>query len=405
MLASLSPDLVGSAWQNVLSWLPPNLDAMAKDAFGFRRRGLIQAAADVLRLGLAYSVLDFSLRSSATWLVTHGLGDISDVAVLGRLRRAQPFFAQVLGSLLTTRIQFPSDNGLKYRVRLIDATCVSQPGSKGADWRLHASYDVARGVIDNIELTDGTGGENLSRAAACPGDLIVGDRGYAHASRMLELLAENIHFLVRIGHSAVPLVDARGAVFDPVAHASRVLARLGPEPRVEETTVFLRDDVNRQYPLRLLIVRKPDDAARTDRVKITREVGRKGKQPMQRTLDAAAYAFLLTSVPAGDASAELLADLYRVRWQVELNFKRWKSIFDLDRLRADDPDLVRAYIYAKLIAAALSDTITRGARVFSPWGVAPLRFRLAHRRLGPSLSASPADAGRTVAGIWVGSRP
>ncbi len=70
------------------------------------------------------------------------------------------------------------------------------------------------------------------------------------------------------------------------------------------------------------------------------------------------------------------------RTHIELNFKRWKSIFDLDRRRADDPDLARAYIYGKLIAAALSDTITRGARAFSPWGVPTVARRLAPCSLG-----------------------
>ena len=133
--------------------------------------------------------------------------------------------------------------------------------------------------------------------------------------------------------------------------------------------MFLRDDVDRAYPFRLVVVRKSEEATRRDRVKIQKEATRKGKAPTRRTLDAAAFAFLITSIPAAHADAATVAELYRVRWQVELNFKRWKSIFDLDRLRAYDPDLARAYIYAKLIAACLADTLARSARAFSPWGV------------------------------------
>ena len=67
----------------------------------------------------------------------------------------------------------------------------------------------------------------------------------------------------------------------------------------------------------------------------------------------------------------------RARWQVELNVKRWKSIFDLHWFRAYDPDLARAYIYAKLIASCLAGTLARSARAFSPWGVPTSPFTLA----------------------------
>lgn len=379
--ASGDLDLVESAWQDVLDFLPTNLDQLAKEEFGFKRRGGIRSAADVLRLCMAYGVLDFSLRSASAWMVTHGLGDISDVAVLGRLRRSWPFQARVLTELLATRLHLTPTPGVPYRVRIIDGSCVSGPGADGAEWRIHATYDVARGVVDHIEVTDDKGGEHLERAAIRPGDLIVGDRGYAHASRIAAVRHAGGHVLVRIGHNAVPLVDASGAAFDPLAFARRKRPRAGRPPRVESASVFLRDDAERACPLRLVLVRKSNESTRRTRKKIAAEASRKGKVAQQRTVDAAAFIFVLTSVPAQAADDVTVAELYRVRWQVELNFKRWKSIFDLDRLRATDPDLARAYLYAKLIAACIADTIARHARAFSPWGVPLTSPRLAPDRV------------------------
>jgi hypothetical protein len=218
-------------------------------------------------------------------------------------------------------------------------------------------------------VTDDKGGEHLDRAGARPGDLIIGDRGYAHASRVMAVREAGAQVLIRIGHSAIPLVDSNGAALDIVGFAARKRPRGGRPPRIESAQVFLRDDVAKAFPLRLVLVRKTAHATEAARKKILAEGSKKGKTPMRRTLDAAAYIFLLTSVPAADADDVSIAELYRVRWQVELNFKRWKSIFDLDRLRASDPDLARAYIYAKLIAACLSDTLARHARAFSPWGI------------------------------------
>jgi len=375
-------DLVEDAWLDVLDTLPDNLDEMAREEFGFHRRGQIQTGADVLRLCMAYGVLDLSLRSTAAWLASRRLGDISDVAVLGRLRRSWPFLGRLLGKMLEPRLRFEPAPRLKYRVRVIDATCLSAPGAEGAEWRVHATYDVARGGVGRVGLTDEKGGEQLGRASAGPGEILVADRGYAHASRVAEVREAGGHVLVRVGHSAVPLVDAAGAELDPLAYARRKRPRAGRPRRVESTTGFLRDDAAREFPVRLVVVRKTAEATRLARKKATKESRKKGKKPRQRTLDAAAFVFLLTTLPREEADDVTVAELYRVRWQVELAFKRWKSIFDLDRLRAFDPDLARAYILAKLIAATIADTLARQARAFSPWGVRLAPLHMAHPRAG-----------------------
>lgn len=359
--------LIDAAWNDVLRWLPPNLDQMAKEEFGFRRRGSFQTAADVLRMALAYSVCDLSLRSTAAWLTTRGLGDISDVAVLGRLRRAQTFLARALASLLAMRVQRTPCANVPYKVRMLDGTCVSAPGATGAEWRIHATFDAARGVVDCIELTTDKGGEHLERSNPQSGDLLVADRGYAHARRLLAIRTLEAHFLIRIGHNAVPMVDEKGLPFDPLAFAKQVRKKHEDFDVREAPIVYLRADTARSHPLRLILVRKSGEATQRDRRRTEKSATKKGKIPTQRTLDATAFVFLLTSVHA--VSKETLAQLYRVRWQIEVNFKRWKSIFDLDLLRADDPDLARAYIYSKLIATCLADTLSCSARAFSPWGL------------------------------------
>jgi IS4 transposase len=163
-----------------------------------------------------------------------------------------------------------------------------------------------------------------------------------------------------------------GERLDALAFARRKRARAGRPRRVEEAAVHIRgkDDVN--CHVRLIVVRKSAEATRRERQRIRREGSRKGKEPTARSLAAAAFTFLLTTVPAKDADAAVLAELYRVRWQVELGFKRWKSLIHLDALRAKDPALAKAYLLTKLLAALLADTLARAARAFPPRGL-PLR--------------------------------
>jgi IS4 transposase len=72
--------------------------------------------------------------------------------------------------------------------------------------------------------------------------------------------------------------------------------------------------------------------------------------------------------------AEQVFDLFRFRWQIELAFKRMKSLLELDDLPAKDPLLARSFIYAKLLAALLIEDLSNEFLVFSPWG-----FRLSSR--------------------------
>jgi hypothetical protein len=372
MPASIRDLLSDGAWNDLVAWLPNDLDQLAAETLGFQRRRAVQSAADLVRIAMAYSVLDLSLRSVSAWCNEHRLGELSDVAVLGRLRRGWPFLRAIVERLLARQVSDAPRGDLRRRVRLIDATTLSHPGSDGADWRLHASYDLARGVVDSVELTDGRGGEHLGRLPLAPGDLVVVDRGYAHEQRIWDTLKFGADVLVRLGHSAVPLVDAAGAVVDPLQFATRKRSAAGRPPRAESRVVYLRMDTARSRALRLVVVRKSVSATAREQERVRREASRKGKTPTQRTLDACRFTFLLTSVPLHEANDATMANLYRLRWQIELVFKRWKSLLGLANLRADDPDLARAYIYAKLIAALLADNMARQWRAFSPYGV-PVR--------------------------------
>jgi hypothetical protein len=293
-----------------------------------------------------------------------------------------PLLAALLQRLLSSAIFVPPRAALRRRVVLVDATTLSAPGSEGADWRLHVGYDLAAGRVNSVEVTDAHGGEHLGRFGLVKGDLCIGDRGYAHEKRIAEVLGAGADVLIRIGHLAVPLVDGAERAVDPLAFATRKRARAGRPRRCEGQDVFLRSDTERRWPLRLIVVRKTVAAAKKEERRIEKEARRKGTAITQRSLDSARYAFLLCSIPAKEADSATIADLYRARWQIELLFKRWKSLLGLSNLRADDPDLARAYIYAKLIAAVLSDKIVRQWRAFSPYGVPVGPGRMAHLEAG-----------------------
>ena len=355
-------------WPYLLSYLAPglDLDASSRDCGALIRRREIASADQLLRLALVYGFCGLSLRQTGAWAEVLGVGRLSDVAVLKRLRKAAPWLGQLLGAQLAhrTRATFPA--GLGMRLRLVDATTVSIPGSRGTDWRVHLGFDLRRLAIDSAELTDSRGGETLARFKVRPQELLVGDRGYAHRAGMAAVREAGGHFLIRLNWQNVPLQNRQGGSFDLLA----ALRGLG-EAQAEEFAVQTAPDPEGALPAiatRLVAVRKSEAASTQDRLRIRRNHAKKQKNADLRTLEAAAFTFVLTSLPDGLLTPQQLLEIYRFRWQIELAFKRLKSLLYLDQVPAKDPNLGRSFLYAKLLAALLLDDLTDRFLAFSPWG-------------------------------------
>jgi hypothetical protein len=125
--------------------------------------------------------------------------------------------------------------------------------------------------------------------------------------------------------------------------------------RAEEWPVEIRTkdgDADVTIPGRLMAVRLPEREAEEARQRVRREYG---KDTTETMLEAAGYVALFTTVPATRLSAARCIELYRLRWQVELLFKRWKSICGLDKLPNFRDDTIRAWILAKVLLALVLD--------------------------------------------------
>jgi Transposase DDE domain len=369
-LPPVSPDVLLDPlqWTEFCQWLPPNLQEIAFETGAFRQARAIQTPHDLLRIALVYSGLDYSLRSTAIWAISSGLTKkISDVAILDRLRASESFLEKITSYLISENLPSAASptSSPTLRVQLLDATCLRAPGSSTADWRIHVNYDVASASIVGVELTDIHEGEHLQRAPTPAGFLRVADRGNAHARRIKALSDENEHMLVRLGHSSIVLQDEQGKPVDVLHEAQNTLGLSSSQVNLFERTVFLKDDPDRA--LRLVIVRKSKESTEKERARLRKGASKKQRELSQRSLDAAAYVFLITNIQA-EVSASTIAIVYRTRWQIELLFKRMKSILDLDKLRAHDPALAKTYIYGKLILALLVEQVARKSRAFSPYG-------------------------------------
>jgi len=110
----------------------------------------------------------------------------------------------------------------------------------------------------------------------------------------------------------------------------------------------------------------PAEAAERQRTRRLRKANKNSREINPRTLQAAGFLMLLTSLAADAQPAERVAALYHDRWQVEIGFKRLKTLGRLDELPSADPVLARTWLLAHLIAAVLPDDLANESAGFPP---------------------------------------
>ena len=160
----------------------------------------------------------------------------------------------------------------------------------------------------------------------------------------------------------VPIETRGGKRLDVVS----LLGSLG-QGEVGDWDVILRDR-KVKYDLRLIAIKRSKSATEKERKKILQESKYKGWKLDPRTLKSAEYILLITDMPRETLSAFQVLELYRFRWQIELVFKRLKSILQINNIRAKDPLLARTYIFSKIIGALIIEELTGKALSFFPWG-------------------------------------
>ena len=333
------------------------LDASARASGALTRRRGVRDGASLLRLGFGYGPCGMSLREAAAWAQMQGIAEVSDVALLKRLRGAADWFGSLAGQALAGRAQ-AGDIGSR-PLRLVDGTVLTAPGSQGADWRLHMGYDPVGCRFTDFELTDGNGAERLERFPAVAQEIRIADRGFGHRPDGLRALAEGPgDYLVRVHWRGLHWLDAQGERFDLMGF----LRDLG-EADSGEARIRIGRGKGRAgwqpFAARLVALRLPQDKVEAAQARIGKDNRRKGRAVQPETLEAAAHVLLLTSLDPEDYPPARIGALYRLRWQVELAFKRLKSLLNLDALRAKDKGLARAWIYTNLLAAFLIEDMAR----------------------------------------------
>jgi hypothetical protein len=234
------------------------------------------------------------------------------------------------------------------RVLLIDASSLKQPGGTGDDWRLHLAYDLLRGQMAEIRLTDQQGGESLVPFRLRAGDVVVSDRGYGYRKNVAAAQAQGAQVLLRFAPSTCPLRQDDGPPLEVVAW----LKAKAEGTHIQAATLWWE---GRSYRVQVIAQSLPPEAAERARQERRESARRHGRHVQADTLFLAGWLLLISTLDPLIWSPEDALCLYRARWQIELVFKRMKQILRLNHLRSKHPQTIQATLYALWIAWALQE--------------------------------------------------
>jgi hypothetical protein len=347
-------------WQLVCQLLPPRWQEQARLLGALSRARGFPNAGVLLRVLLVHLAGGCSLKETVTNAQQAGWCDVSAVALFKRLLAAEQWLRWMANELWQRHRTLSLPHG--YRVRAIDATTVGRPGAGGTDWRVHFSVNLVDLQCDFCEITDSHGGETFRRIPVAAGDVVLGDRCYGTPPGIAHVAQAGGHVLVRVNHKALPLLDIEQQPFRLVEELRSLTVGQGRE---WPTSVRCG---RCGYPGRLVAVKRDRWSAWLEQRAARKRAVKKQRKPSRTALFLAEYFLVWTDVPAHLLDTHAVLAWYHCRWQIELHFKRMKSILGLGKLPKRRDDSCCAWLHGKLLVALLLERLLEQAEHFSPWG-------------------------------------
>lgn len=356
-IASIEQD-----WSVVTAMLPAQWQSKAVELGAVRRLRGFSSVEALLRVLLIHLADGCSLRETVVRARAGDLADISDVALLKRLRGCGVWFEWMIQAMAANMsLSMASEEFLADRpVRLIDGSIVCEPGATGSTWRLHYALNLRTLSCDEVHVTEVKEGESLTRFSIHAGDVVMADRGFTNRRGVRHVVQHNADVVLRMNLTNLPLEDSRG---QPLALLP--LLRTLTIGQAADWPARMRDDEG-VIAVRVCAYKKTLAQTRAAQEAIRREAAKKRREAKPETIEAAGYVIVLTTLMP--PTAEAIMEFYRRRWQVELAFKRLKSLLQLGHLKKIDKDGAKAWLQGKLLVACLIETLILTADRFSPWG-------------------------------------
>lgn len=296
--------------------------------------------------------------------------DFSDVALLKRLRKSKDFLSALVQDILRAQI---STNMMRqgddtFQIVCVDGSYVYSRLGTYPDGtyllhygcRLTLSGKGASVNTDFFEFTPVRGkgnGESLAREGCRfrEEDIVVADRAYTSARGIKSVLDAKADFILRIGLSALTL--SRTADGKKRVNLAELVAEMNlEENETGEIEVWMKMPNNTWQKVRICTLRKTEAEKEEAVENYKKEIKNKKKRKYkisQEALMLCGFISVVTSIDKERFTAEEILNIYKLRWQIELAFKRFKSIGKMENLPTSNPISDQVYFLSKMLVFLL----------------------------------------------------
>ena len=368
-------------WEFIESQLPKGFRELGAKMGLVRRRPahIGQKVLDIgiaLRLILHYVAQRGSMRLTTATAAVAGIVSISQPALFKWMFKIGPYLEALIVRMVEPG-RYAAENWGGYVLIAADATTVERPGAKGTTARIHYALHLSDLRPRFVRVTDDTIGEKMRNFDVKHNELWIVDRGYSNPPSVLDVVERGADILVRVNRHSLPMYDARGRRVD----VPLLLVTTRKRGHAQNKAVTVKTTDGRKTTARLCWLWLPKPEAEKARARAMRDGE---KHPAE--LDATEYVILLTTATRARLREEQIIDLYRARWQVELDFKRDKSIGQLDTLPSLIPQTIHAWLCAKVLLGLIARRLASRPVAIPPSGLANVIL--------PAIEANPGPARR-----------
>lgn len=356
-------------WSTILKILPIGWESKSKELEALKRERNFTSE-KLLKTLLIHLLDNCSLKETSVRAKMGGLVDVSAVSLLKRLSKSGEWFSWMSRELMREVFSCELKSG-ENKVNIVDATHVKEFGETGSNWRIHYVMSLEDMSCKEVKVTEESIGESFKNYEIERGSIYIGDRGYYSGPGIKHIMTNGGEVIVRMSITRNKIYKDMGCKekFDIIEELK--ILEVG---KIGDWEVYINSE-DGIIKGRVCAIKKSVIEYEKGMKKILKNAKKKGRQVSERVLDSSKYIYIFTTINSMKLSATEVLELYRMRWQVELTFKRLKSLLRVSYLPKQNPISAKSWIEGKLFCAFLIETLVRYGESFFPWGY-PIQRRV-----------------------------